>query len=157
MLDTNTWTSKYGDKNFADYVIGGPTLEMFVASWNTKHPDKKIYCNGTGSNSKYGYYVGSTSGSTNINTNIGTSDSTYVKTSEDKAFAFFLASPSALDGSRYGYSTMAVYYDGYVYYTGRVTSTHYYGDGGSGFRPLVCLSSNVKLVSNNDGTYKLQK
>ena len=40
MLDTNTWTSKYGDNNFADYVIGGPTLEMFVASWNTKYEDK---------------------------------------------------------------------------------------------------------------------
>lgn len=154
MLDTNVWTSKYGDNNFADYVIGGPTLEMFVASWNTKHPESKIYCDGTGSNSKYGYYVGRTSGSTDQLTNIGTSDSTYVKTSEDKANAFWLASPSANNISTY--RVMAVYYDGYVAYDYFVHGNTYYG-GNNGFRPLVCLSSDVKLVSNGNGTYKLQK
>lgn len=153
MLDTNVWTSKYGDNNFADYVIGGPTLEMFVASWNTKHPESKIYCNGTGGNSEYGYYLGTTSGSKEIDADIGTSDSTYVKTSEDKAYAFWLASPSANYHS--GYRVMDVDYNGHV--DGDDLDDYCNYGGRCGFRPLVCLSSNVKLVSNNDGTYKLQK
>ena len=158
MLDTNVWTRQYGDNNFADYVIGGPTLEMFVASWNTKHPDNKIYCNGTGSRSEYGYYVGWTSGTTNYSgIDIGTSDSTYVKTDDSKADGFRLASPYAWGGND-GYYVLGVSCGGSVYgglYNDRYSSNSsytYYG-----FRPLVCLSSNVKLVSNNDGTYKLQK
>lgn len=157
MLDTNVWTRQYGDNNFADYVIGGPTLEMFVASWNTKHPESKIYCDGTGidsdtaGNSEYGYFVGITSGETNTYTDIGTSDSTYVKTDSGKALGFWLASPSAI-GDNSGL-VMGVRYDGAVcdikFYNG--------SDRYCGFRPLVCLSSNIKLVSNNDGTYKLQK
>lgn len=148
MLDTNVWTSKYGDNNFADYVIGGPTLEMFVASWNTKHSDNKIYCDGTGSDSEYGYYVGSKSGETSYYTFIDTSDSTYVKTSQYKAEGFWLASPSAhcSDGG-----TVML-----VRCLGRVNANYYFSTT-YGFRPLVCLSSNVKLVSNKDGTYKLQK
>ena len=153
MLDTNVWTRQYGDNNFADYVIGGPTLEMFVASWNTKHPDNKIYCNGTGSDSEYGYYVGSTSGETNNDTDIGTSDSTYVKTDDGKADGFWLASPSA--GGDDGYVMQVHHYYGVNGYT---YGNNFLGNNGNdGFRPLVCLSSNVKLVSNNDGTYKLQK
>ena len=146
MLDTNVWTSKYGDNNYADYVIGGPTVEMFVASWNTKHPENKIYCNGTGSSSEYGYYLGSKSGATTYYTNIGTSDSTYVKTDKGKAYGYWLASPSARgrDNARL------------VNPDGRVDSGNlgYYSRG---FRPIVCLSSNIKLVSNGNGTYKLQK
>lgn len=148
MLDTNVWTRQYGDNNFADYVIGGPTLEMFVASWNTKYPDSKIYCNGTGNNSEYGYYVGSTSGSTETYTDIGTSDGTYVKTSSSKTDSFWLASPSADDD--YGDYVMSVNYNGTV-------GSDSVGSRSFGFRPLVCLSSNVKLVSNGNGTYKLQK
>ena len=154
MLDTNVWTRQYGDYNFADYVIGGPTLEMFVASWNTKHPDSKIYCNGTGFYSRYGYCLGNTSGSTGDYMNIGTSDRTYVKTSSYKAYAFWLASP-LMDSHGYGTGIMHVDRDGSV---GNYHDS-FYDDfrRNYGFRPLVCLSSNVKLVSNSDGTYSLTK
>ena len=148
MLDTNVWTRQYGDNNFADYVIGGPTLEMFVASWNTKHPDNKIYCNGTGSDSEYGYYVGNTSGETNTGADIETSDSTYVKTDDGKAEGFWLASPSTFDR---GFNILGVQYYGYV------NTSDYCNLSTYGFRPLVCLSSNVKLVSNGNGTYSLKK
>mgnify|MGYP004466369121 FL=1 len=167
MLDTNIWTSKFGDNNYADYVIGGPTLEMFVASWNTKHPEEKIYCNGTRkyessytySDNRYGYFVGSTSGATDYSVYIGTSDSTYVITSRNNASYFWLASPSyGLDnsGSDGAYGVMNVSYSGYIDHNGYDCSSYdtYYL---TGFRPLVCLSSNVKLVSNGNGTYSLQK
>ena len=57
LLNTDNWTS-FVDSSWADYAIGGPTIEMFVASWNKSYPSDKIYCNNTCSE---GYYVGTTS------------------------------------------------------------------------------------------------
>ena len=55
MLDTEIWSAKYGDgeKN-AEYAIGGPTLEMFVKSYNETHSESSISCEVTGTN---GYAV----------------------------------------------------------------------------------------------------
>ena len=172
MLDTNIWTSKFGDNNFADYVIGGPTLEMLVASWNTKYPEDKIYCNGTGNYissyksylNKYGYFVGRESGSTEYSQYIKTSDSTYVITSTDKIKGYWLASPSASYDSNLGQGNAVMYVNhsggvGNCSMQGYWEEDYYYGINmvGYGFRPLVCLSSNVKLVSNGNGTYSLTK
>ena len=41
MLDEEIWTKQYGTDN-TEYVIGGPTVEMFCESYNKKHPEKKI-------------------------------------------------------------------------------------------------------------------
>ena len=158
MLDTTTWTNKYGDNNFADYVIGGSTLEMFVASWNTKYPKSKIYCDAKDEN---GYNIGNTSGAETNRTNIATSYNIYVKPYTSKAKGFWLASPARGDDYN-GYYVARVYYDDSVpydgVYHGYVDCCDYYGDSTDfGFRPIVCLSSNVKLVSNGNGTYKLQK
>ncbi len=51
MLDTEIWSAKYGDggKN-AEYAIGGPTLEMFVKSYNETHSENSISCEVTGKN-----------------------------------------------------------------------------------------------------------
>lgn len=47
MMDTSIWTTKFTTnwKNFdglIDYAIGGPTLELFCASYKDTHPDKYI-------------------------------------------------------------------------------------------------------------------
>ena len=48
LLDTEVW-SVFKDKNDtsskAEYAIGGPTLEMFVASYNDTHSEKNIQLN----------------------------------------------------------------------------------------------------------------
>lgn len=53
LLNTNNW-SKFVNK-YADYAIGGATVEMWMESWNEKYPDEKLYCNNT---NEYGYFVG---------------------------------------------------------------------------------------------------
>ena len=60
LINTANWTG-YVNTSYADYAIGAPTLEMWVASWNAKYGDKlKLYTNKNG----YGYYVGTGSNST---------------------------------------------------------------------------------------------
>ncbi len=53
MINTDNW-SDFKDDKYADYAIGGPTLEMWMASWNMRHPDHKVYC----SANETGYCVG---------------------------------------------------------------------------------------------------
>ena len=49
MLDTDIWNPIYKNE-YAEYAIGGPTLEMFCASYKDTHPNKYIECtaNSTG-------------------------------------------------------------------------------------------------------------
>lgn len=53
LLNTNNWNDFVN--KYADYAIGGATVEMWMASWNEKYPDEKLYCNNT---NEYGYFVG---------------------------------------------------------------------------------------------------
>ena len=60
MLDETRWSAKYANSNYAEYAIGGPTLEMFVASYNKTHPEKPMYCSANST----GYYISWTNGGT---------------------------------------------------------------------------------------------
>ncbi len=53
MMDTDSW-SKFVDNTYAEYAIGGPTLELFCASYRATHPDKYIECDSV---TKNGYQV----------------------------------------------------------------------------------------------------
>ena len=61
LLNTSNWDG-FVDSNYADYAIGGPTLEMWVASYNAKGYTP-LYTN-TNTN---GYYIGNTEGTTQEN------------------------------------------------------------------------------------------
>ena len=60
LLNQENW-KKYLDKEdgsgIAEYAIGGPTIEMWMSSWNNlyENVDGKLYCDNTNEN---GYYVG---------------------------------------------------------------------------------------------------
>ena len=148
MLDTGIWTNKYKDSRYTKYATGGPTIEMYVASWNKKHPKNKLYCNNSNSN---GYYIGSKdtpmSYAEYMGNTSGFSDKLYYPQQyyTNDIGAYLLASPSAYD------SVLSVYCNGCV------GTPYYYSSTYHGFRPLVCLSSNVKLISNGNGTYSLGK
>ena len=142
MLDTTAW-STFKDRNEkADYVIGGPTIEMLMKSYSQKHnvQYKAEAVNDTGHE---GYKISKDNGAnwdTYYFDMLSTSDSLYVLPSSKGANAMWLASPSA----NYTYDVMAVGSDGGV---GRT----YYNDNRLGFRPLVCLKSNVQLQESGDG------
>ena len=145
MLDTGIWNTKYKNNSFADYAIGGPTIELFNASYKATHPNKYIeatvditdgYREKWSTDSSYSYYIEglSTSELNNL----------YVRDNKN-ANGMWLACPS---GDNYN-GLLSVTYDGDV-------SLNYSTITYPGLRALVCLSSNVQLVPNGDGeTYDL--
>lgn len=146
MLDTTAW-STFKDNNEdnngkVDYAIGGPTIEMLMKSYSQKHnvQYKAEAKNDTGHE---GYKISKDNGenwSTSYSAMLSTSDSLYVLPSSKGANAMWVASPSAhsTDGVMY------VNYGGFVSYG--TCGNNYYG-----FRPLVCLKSNVQLQESGDG------
>ena len=143
MMDTNKWSAFKGDK--AEYAIGGPTLELFCASYKVTHPDRYIECNSMTSN---GYQVKWSDGSYTTTISVPTLDeynSIYIKSNTTKTYGMWLVSPSAVDRYRVMYARC----------NGLVDGAHYsYTD--LGFRPVVCLKSGVKLIDNGDGTCSIQ-
>ena len=105
MMDTNKWSNFAGSTSGAK-AMGGPTLEMFIKSYNAKH-DTKISTyedeNGnstissTNSNSN-GYNVkweNGTSWSNSISGLDTSEGNMWVKTSTDRAYAMWVGSPSS--------------------------------------------------------------
>ena len=149
LLNTNNWTD-FVDTNYADYAIGGPTLNMYIASWNAKGYTT-LYTN---TNTK-GYYVGTSANSettyVDISNTAGYGDTLYYPHQSDysNCHGYWLAAPSASNT----YFIMSVYCTGGVYDNGN----YFYQDYGFGVRPLVSLKSGVTLQENNDGTVTLKK
>ena len=146
MLDTNVWNEKYKNSTYAEYAIGGPTLEMFVASYNQTHSSEPIYYKVGGSGYNVGWLADDLD--TFINgVDMGTNkvESLYAVKDRSKASEVWLASPAntasmlCLDtsGSLDGYGN------------GVYTSS-------TGLRPIVCLQSNVQLEKQSDGTYLIK-
>ena len=146
----------------ADYAIGGPTLEMWVASWNEKHGEnsnddvkKKLYADGNGS---YGYNVGAQEGTNDPNATFtsatGYSDELYfphkgqdnlnldksgtADTKNQKCDGYWLASPAGDANNK----VMMVFYNGGM--KGATITVD------RGFRPIVCLKSNVRLTKREN-------
>ena len=144
MMDTTAWNSKFRDTSKAEYVVGGPTVELLFKSYNEKY--KTAY--ESQASSATGYQIRKTSSdswSTGIGSMLKTSDSLYVITKQTDALAYWLASPSA-------YSTdyvMNVNCNGSVTY-------YDYDNLSYGFRPLVCLKSDVTLEKVSDTEYAIQ-
>ena len=142
MLDTTAWSTFKDSNGKADYVIGGPTLEMLFKSYNQKHPGKNYEAQAT---SATGYKLRVNGGTWKNNTDsssdyLDSNDSLYVLPISKGANAMWLASPSAITPNYVMYVSCGgdVAYDYYNY--------NYYG-----FRPLVCLKSNVQLQESGDG------
>ena len=139
MLDRDIWKTMY-QNSYAEYVLGGPTIEMFCASYKATHTEKYIeeeVTNASGykvkwnTDSSYSYYISGLSTSELENL--------YVISDTTKAEAYWLDSPSAEADDQ----LIIVSCDGDVDY-------YYYADRGFGLRALVCLKSNVQLVLNGN-------
>ena len=105
MLDTDIWNPIYKNE-YAEYAIGGPTLEMYCASYKDTHPSKYIECTAD----SWGYQVRWNGGSyANYIEGVPQDEynSIYIKSNYIKASAMWLASPSA-EATNY---LMNVYYD----------------------------------------------
>ena len=138
MMDTSKWSDFAGSTSGAK-AIGGPTLEMFIKSYNAKHDIKlSAYEDESGN---------STISSTNANSNgyelkwendeswsvyisgLDTSPGNmWVKPSNDRAYAMWVASPSSHSYA----SVRRVNYDGDLIFTT-------VSDNRIGFRPVVSI------------------
>ena len=148
MMDTTAWNSKFkGDK--AEYAIGGPTIELLFKSYNEKY--KTAYESQaieSSDKSNAGYQIRKTSSDswTNyVDSMLTTNDLLYVITKTSDAYAYWLASSSA---NHYN-GVMRVGYGGTV-------NTYYYSNDAYGFRPIVCLKSDVTLQKISDTEYAIQ-
>ena len=141
LLDTSVWNTNFKGDN-ADYAIGGPTLDMFMASYKDTHEDKYVELDPD----TYGYQV-KWSTESGYATDISglTADEfngLYIKYDTSKAFYQWVASPSAYDDNNMlvlgfaGVLTYGIYSDDYGY---------------AGVRPIVCLSSDVVIEASGNG------
>ena len=145
LLNTNNWDG-FVNGDYADYAIGGPTLEMWVASYNAKGYTP-LYTN-TG---ETGYYIGNTEGTTEISydlssdANTGYHDTLYFPHQEavDVCYSYFMASPSARDASRLMYA----FYRGYV-------DSNYTNLGYVGVRPVVSLNSEITATKDANDIWR---
>lgn len=151
MLDTNVWSIFKDNEGKAEYAIGGPTLDMLCASYNQKYTNKQIQykSNNNGYSIKWStdYDYSSDFGLYGLQKN----DNLYVINSTDRDYHTWLASPAS---SNYTDYLIVITYDGRLY------GDYYCGYAGgnmpNGFRPIICLKSDVKLIKQSDGTYNIE-
>ena len=141
MLDTEIWDEKFKNTKFAEYAIGGPSLELFVKSYNQVHTDRKIELEVT-YEVENGYKIGWHNKKLHdyIDGLDTSKDNMYVITDTSKAYAMWLCSPSATH-----------FYEIFnVYGFGTLMGDCYYNIN-PGFRPVVCLKSNIQLKKVENG------
>lgn len=101
LCDPSKWTA-YCDTDKANYAIGGPSVEMYVKSYNQTHGDNALGCQYQTNNAPgYGYKVKGTIQNSGWYTNSNTLDysmtykSMYCGQNGENTGTWWLASPSA--------------------------------------------------------------
>ena len=125
--DSNSNATAYYDPNCADWVIGGPTMEMMVATANTGR-NQSYSCNVEQAD---GYSVSGISSSNSL-----PAGTLWNHTSGRNYHYYWLACPccsrDSIAWGMYGYNSIV---------NGNGYGTNY------GFRPVVCLKSGVTLTT----------
>ncbi len=145
MLDTDVWNVYKTDK--AKYAIGASTIEMLMESYSKKN---NVNYQAKAANSN-GYYISKDGG---INWEsycfgmFSIYETLYVipKYKSSDAVASWIASPSFL-------STGHLFN---VFCDGNVNSDYRYDYDSIGFRPVVCLKSEISITNNEDGSVTLK-
>lgn len=140
MLDTNVWTTYYAGEK-AEYAIGGPTMELLCASYKDTHPDKYIECEQVNSIGYYVKYSTSTTYGKSVTSVSKDFNNIYVKEESNtgNANTMFIASP---------WLDVPLLYD--LNYNGNLGYSNF-GYAYGGFRPVVCLKSDIKLEKTTEG------
>ena len=143
LLDKNQW-SGFANSSYAEYAIGGPTLELFIDSYNAIHSSERIETQAN----EIGYKVkwsNSSTGYSSYISGLSTSEILYVIGSTTTARALWVASPSGTEAEDY---LICVYDSGYLI-------ANYCGNTKLGCRPIISLKSNIKIEKQENGTYKI--
>ena len=151
LLNTDNWVS-FVDETYADLAIGGPTIEMWMASWNDIYTTDQLQF-GT-SKSTYGYQVGESGnalanviGDSVMKAKEGYTNTLYYPHTSSYAgcTAYRLASPS-----NYSESSWVGRYVIVVTYTGKISGAMDKYATSVGIRPIVRLKSTVSLTTEGN-------
>ena len=153
LLNTENWTAFVNE--YADYVIGGPTLQMWIASWNEKYNDNieiRVAENG------YEVKLDGTanwSAAIDMKNKEGYTNELYFPKLTDASgntrCNYWLSSPGQQAGSALPTADIYQITDE----EGQSIYATYSGVGG-GFRPVVSLKANQNLVKEN-GVWNIVK
>lgn len=141
MLDKNAWSSFEDRGGVTSYVVGGPTIEILLESYNKKYGtcyQAKAMSESNSVGYKLSYDGGKNWG--DALPNLNTKNNPYGSNSTD-ALGMFLASPifSGINDDSGIY--MFLLNDGVISK----------GNPPCGFRPMACLKSGVVLKKNGNG------
>ena len=143
LLDKSIWTDKFKG-NDADYVVGGPSLDMLLTSYNQYTNQNNMYQ--FRAENSTGYKISEDSGTNWIYISNSSSkyltkvDNIYLINGQSNALAYWISSPSA-------FATNFVMSVG----CGGSVNCNTYSNKSSGFRPVVCLKSGIALKEAEDG------
>ena len=140
LLDTETCEVFAGSK--AEYAIGGPSIELFLKSYNKKYGTN--YVTEAKDEGEYDFGADSSSMSTNFIFS-NTIDPLYSKSSLNSATAYLLTST--------GGGTDSMIQSGINSNSCGLLSIKPCFMSGYGIRPIVCLKSDTKLEKNSNGGY----
>ena len=165
MLDTNKWSIFAND--FAESSIGGPTIEMWINSWNELYPNNKLYYDN--SSNENGYKISSDGSIFNyyIDKSVMQTTDGWKKNEDDDGknlyFPRHIMFEDGTDGKKCGSYWIAsnncdsnsrcliyIGFDGHISQVG-------FGDTVSCFRPIVCLKSDISMTKDENGVWKLSK
>ena len=145
LLNTNNWTG-FVDSTYGEYAIGGPTIEMWISSYNAKGYTP-LYCNNQNSN---GYYIDCIDHPTETNHNVytdinpGYDDTLYFpyQTVLNGCEGYWIASPSSYNEI----SLNVINSFGNVGYRGRAAI--YYA-----VRPVIALKENISATKEENNIW----
>ena len=152
LLDTSIWNEFKDKNNMSEYVIGGPTLEMFIASYNDINQEKTIQYELT-SNNGYSIKWITDKQYTDSVSELNDPKELYTIFDPTKAAGYWLASPVDFGGEE------DFLFEGYTGGMLGVNCITYDGESWQiaeeGLRPIICLKSEVQLIEQN-GKYIIQ-
>ena len=142
LLDKAIWTDKFKG-NGAEYIVGGPSLDMVLTSYNQSTNQSNVYQ--SRAENSTGYKVSDDSGTNwrcglSVTKLLKQGDTLYRISSTNNAYAYRVSSPSALNADcMVGVNCIGD--AGYADYNG----------SNGGFRPVVCLKSGISLKEVESG------
>ena len=147
LLDTNQWGGFKDNNGYADYAIGGATIELFRDSYNVTHDiDLETQVNATGYQLRWKTEDNSNSYAKQI-AGLSNVKNLYAIDSSATILGMWLASPGDSNARSILISTLGkVGLSGFIDTSGAQHALY-------GARPCICLNSDVQLEKQADGSY----
>lgn len=144
LMDTSIWKTMTNSSKKPKYnIIGCPTIEMWINSWNDKYKNDKIYY--SNDENAVGYYIGLNENTNEYQINLSDKsgykeDPLYFPRKEkiEKCEGYCIASPSSVKNSL----LMRVNYNGIVGNSGSYTQH-------GAVRPVICIPLKMNIQWNS--------